>query len=70
MSAKLAVKRDSDRHFIEQLLDTSKLDSYMVPVAIKADLRKYQQVKQRGGISSLLAEKKGQGLCDSQHFLK
>ena len=46
MSASLAGKRDSDRHFIEQLLDTSKLDSYVVPVAIKADLRKYQQVKE------------------------
>ncbi len=44
MSSRMVERRKEDRHFIEQLLDTSKLDSYVVPVSIKADLRKYQQV--------------------------
>ena len=37
-------RRARERVFLEQLLDTSKLDNYVVPVPIKADLRKYQQV--------------------------
>ena len=45
MSTALAEKRETDRHFIEQLLDTKKLDNYTVPVSIRADLRKYQQVQ-------------------------
>ena len=44
MSPSLAKQRDRERVFLEQLLDTSKLDNYTVPVPIKADLRKYQQV--------------------------
>ena len=43
MPSDLAEKRKTDRLFLEQLLDTSKLDNYSVPVSIKADLRKYQQ---------------------------
>lgn len=44
MPPSLAEQRDRERVFLEQLLDTSKLDNYIVPVPIKADLRKYQQV--------------------------
>jgi TATA-binding protein-associated factor len=44
MPPDLAERRKKDRLFLEQLLDTSKLDNYSVPVSIKADLRKYQQV--------------------------
>ncbi len=44
MSQPLAEQREKERHFLEQLLDTSKLESYTVPVPIMADLRKYQQV--------------------------
>ena len=43
MSADLAEQRARDRQFLEQLLDTSKLENYVVPVQIRADLRKYQQ---------------------------
>lgn len=44
MPLPLAEQREKERSFLEQLLDTSKLESYSVPVPIKADLRKYQQV--------------------------
>ena len=44
MPLPLAEQREKERCFLEQLLDTSKLESYSVPVPIKADLRKYQQV--------------------------
>lgn len=44
MPPALAEQRRSERQFLEQLLDTRKLDNYVVPVEIKADLRKYQQV--------------------------
>ena len=44
MPQSLAEQREKERGFLEQLLDTSKLENYTVPVPIKADLRKYQQV--------------------------
>ena len=44
MSPKLAERRAIDRKFLKQLLDITQLDSYTVPVPIKADLRQYQQV--------------------------
>lgn len=44
MPASLSERRKTDRKFLEQLLDISKLDNYTVPVSIKADLRQYQQV--------------------------
>lgn len=44
MPASLVEQRGKNREFLEQLLNTSKIDNYTVPVAIKADLRKYQQV--------------------------
>lgn len=44
MPASLSERRKTDRKFLEQLLDITKLDNYTVPVSIKADLRQYQQV--------------------------
>ncbi|KAK9450457.1 uncharacterized protein V1518DRAFT_392161 [Limtongia smithiae] len=35
--------RDRERKFISQMLDPTKVESFTLPVAIKADLRKYQQ---------------------------
>ncbi|KAK9320427.1 hypothetical protein V1517DRAFT_348194 [Lipomyces orientalis] len=35
--------RDRERKFISQMLDPGKVESFTLPVAIKADLRKYQQ---------------------------
>ncbi|KAK7208345.1 hypothetical protein BZA70DRAFT_273502 [Myxozyma melibiosi] len=35
--------RDRERKFISQMLDPTKVESFSLPVAIKADLRKYQQ---------------------------
>lgn len=43
MLPELAEKRKHERQFLQQLLDTSKLESYHIPVPINADLRKYQQ---------------------------
>ncbi|XP_064406197.1 TATA-binding protein-associated factor 172-like [Halichondria panicea] len=43
MPPSLVERRLQERVFLEQLLDTTKLDNYVVPVPIKADLRKYQQ---------------------------
>ncbi len=48
MPPSLVERRLQERVFLEQLLDTTKLDNYVVPVPIKADLRKYQQVIKRG----------------------
>ena len=48
MPPTLSEQRTKDRHFLEQLLDTSKLEGYTVAVKIKADLRKYQQVSALG----------------------
>ena len=44
MSAELVQQKERERRFLEQLLDGSKVDNYQVPVPIKAELRKYQQV--------------------------
>ena len=44
MSKGLAQKKESEREFLEQLLDTSKVQNYSLPVEIKAQLRQYQQV--------------------------
>ena len=49
MASSLAEQRGQQRRFLEQLLDTSKLENYTVPIPIKADLRKYQQVRYQGG---------------------
>lgn len=44
MSADLIRQKARERHFLEQLLDGRKLENYKIPVPIKAELRKYQQV--------------------------
>uniref|UniRef100_A0A3B3T3U9 BTAF1 RNA polymerase II, B-TFIID transcription factor-associated n=1 Tax=Paramormyrops kingsleyae TaxID=1676925 RepID=A0A3B3T3U9_9TELE len=43
MSEDLIRQKARERHFLEQLLDGRKLESYKIPVPIKAELRKYQQ---------------------------
>ncbi|XP_078611730.1 TATA-binding protein-associated factor 172-like isoform X3 [Branchiostoma floridae x Branchiostoma japonicum] len=43
MSADLIEKKAEERRFLEQLLDNSRVDNYLVPVPIQAELRKYQQ---------------------------
>ena len=44
MSADLIRQKARERHFLEQLLDSRKLENYNIPVPINAELRKYQQV--------------------------
>ncbi|XP_064635758.1 TATA-binding protein-associated factor 172-like [Lineus longissimus] len=39
----LVDQKDRERRFLEQLMETSKLEDYKVPVKIDAELRKYQQ---------------------------
>lgn len=43
MSEELIKQKARERHFLEQLLDSTKLENYKIPVSIKAELRKYQQ---------------------------
>ncbi|KAL0076434.1 hypothetical protein J3Q64DRAFT_1852898 [Phycomyces blakesleeanus] len=43
MSAELLSHRDEERRFLAQLLDSSKVENFEIPVKIKAELRKYQQ---------------------------
>lgn len=50
MSDDLIRQKARERHFLEQLLDSRKLENYTIPVPIKAELRKYQQV---GGFMSV-----------------
>ncbi|KAJ3516729.1 hypothetical protein NLJ89_g947 [Agrocybe chaxingu] len=42
-SEELLKRRDTERDFLSQLLDGSKVQKYVLPVTIKAELRKYQQ---------------------------
>jgi len=44
MSEAMVEQKQKERVFLEQLLDAKKLQSYTIPVPIKAELRKYQQV--------------------------
>uniref|UniRef100_A0A7M5XDP0 Mot1 central domain-containing protein n=1 Tax=Clytia hemisphaerica TaxID=252671 RepID=A0A7M5XDP0_9CNID len=44
MSDFLIKKKEDERHFLDQLLDGSKLDKFSIPVPIKCELRKYQQI--------------------------
>ncbi|KAF9567569.1 hypothetical protein CPC08DRAFT_758154 [Agrocybe pediades] len=39
----LLKRRETEREFLSQLLDGSKVEQYTLPVKIKAELRKYQQ---------------------------
>jgi TATA-binding protein-associated factor len=43
MSAEMLAHRDEERRFLAQLLDSSKVENYEIPVKINAELRKYQQ---------------------------
>ncbi|KAE8452027.1 hypothetical protein EG329_002192 [Mollisiaceae sp. DMI_Dod_QoI] len=43
LSAELLKGRDRERQFIGQLLDPHKIEPFVIPVAIKAELRSYQQ---------------------------
>ena len=38
-------QKQKERKFLEQLLDGTKVENYTIPVPIKAELRKYQQVR-------------------------
>jgi hypothetical protein len=42
-SQELLTKRETEREFLTQLLDGSKVENYKIPVPIQAELRKYQQ---------------------------
>lgn len=42
-SKELLASRDNERKFIQQMLDGSKVEAFKIPVAIKANLRSYQQ---------------------------
>lgn len=43
ISKQLLAGRDHERKFIQQMLDGSKVEAFEIPVAIKAELRSYQQ---------------------------
>ncbi|ORY82149.1 hypothetical protein BCR37DRAFT_387607 [Protomyces lactucae-debilis] len=43
ISEELLAGRNNERRFIHQMLDGSKVEHFKIPVAIKADLRSYQQ---------------------------
>lgn len=45
MSPALIAEKEKQRKFLEQLMDGSKLESYNIVVPVKAELRKYQQVR-------------------------
>ena len=47
MAAVLVEQKQRDRSFLDQLLDSNKLDDYTIDVPINAQLRKYQQVGER-----------------------
>lgn len=42
-SDELLKRKESERHFLEQLVDISRLDNYELPIPVKAELRTYQQ---------------------------
>lgn len=42
LKAELVARREQERRFLEQLLDSSKLEPFKITVPIKAELRKYQ----------------------------
>lgn len=44
MEAKLTAEKGKQRLFLEQLMDSSKLENYKVAIPVDAELRKYQQV--------------------------
>ena len=69
LSKELLQYREHERKFLGQLLDSSKLDSYEIPVEIKGELRKYQQE----GVNWLAFLNKYQLhgiLCDGKRIVK
>jgi TATA-binding protein-associated factor len=63
----MLAKREHERQFLTQLLDGKKVEQYVLPVTINAELRKYQQE----GVNWLafLAKYQLHGiLCDGQHL--
>ena len=52
MSKAMVEQKQKERKFLEQLLDGTKVENYTIPVPIKAELRKYQQVRKH--FSSIL----------------
>lgn len=67
MSADLIRQKARERRFLEQLLDGRKLENYKIPVPIKAELRKYQQVRISFHVSMCLwsSEAADEALCVS-----
>ena len=64
----LLQRRETERQFLTQLLDGSKVEQYNIPIKINAELRKYQQ----GGVNWLafLAKYQLHGiLCDGTFLL-
>lgn len=53
LKPELAERREQERHFLEQLLNSSKLEPYHIAVPISASLRKYQQVSECFGSTCL-----------------
>lgn len=65
----LLKRRQEERQFLSQLLDGSKVEPYVMPVKIDAELRKYQQE----GVNWLafLAKYQLHGvLCDGEPFFQ
>ena len=46
MTKAMMEQKQKERKFLEQLLDGKKVENYTIPVPIKAELRKYQQVSE------------------------
>lgn len=42
-SEELIKRKESERHFLEQLMNVKKIDDYKLPVPVEAELRTYQQ---------------------------
>lgn len=42
-SEELLKRKESERHFLEQLMNVKKIDDYRLPVPVEAELRTYQQ---------------------------
>ncbi|KAI8338754.1 hypothetical protein BC941DRAFT_469857 [Chlamydoabsidia padenii] len=84
MSAQMLAHRDDERKFLSQLLDSSKVENFEIPVVINAELRKYQQegvnwlaFLNRFHLHGILCDDMGlgktlQSICilSSDHFLR
>ncbi|CAO3582227.1 unnamed protein product [Absidia cylindrospora] len=84
MSAQMLAHRDDERRFLSQLLDSSKVENFEIPVKINAELRKYQQegvnwlaFLNRFHLHGILCDDMGlgktlQSICilSSDHFLR